>query len=313
VLTQLRIYTKTMVDVGLFGEMVVHQIKVYERDDADNVSWEIWSREEEQDEYVVTDGGNITLDYIPFEPFYTNRKGFLVGEPALQALAEKNLEHFQSSSDQRNILHFVRSAILFRKGFKEDEIKKRVAIGPSRMHSTTSDKADMKYVEHSGKGIDAGQKDIEHIEEQMQLLGLEPLMRSQPGTRTATEKALEFAEESSDMKSWVRVLEDVLDRALVITADWLNESYESKVDINDQFSMLQEGDVVQLITLWKERGLTSESLLEALKTRGYFDDSFDVKEEVDRLKEERQNDLTLLPVPSAPLEAPDGTNGPGIV
>lgn len=313
VLTQLRIYTQAMVDVGAFGEMMVHQIKVYARDEEDNVTWEMWSREEAQDEFVPTDGGSLTLDYIPFEPFYTNRVGFLVGEPALQALAEKNLEHFQSSSDQRNILHFVRSAILFRKGFKEDEVKKRVAIGPSRMHSTTSDKADMKYVEHSGKGIDSGQKDIEHIEDQMQVLGLEPLMRTKPGTRTATEKALEFAEESSDMKSWVRVLEDVLDRALNITAEWLNEAYESEVDINDQFTMLQEGDIVQLIMLWKEHGLTSESLLEALKTRGYFDEGFDVAAEVDKLREERKNDLSLLPMPSAPFPAPDKTNGPGIV
>ena len=106
--------------------------------------------------------------------------------PPLMDLAWMNLAHWQSYSDQRSILRFVRIALLFVAGLDDEEMEKPITIGANRTFRSKNPNAKMEYVEHTGKGVEAGQEDLNKIEGRMQTLGLRPYT-SRPGTVTATE------------------------------------------------------------------------------------------------------------------------------
>src|SRR6185295_4553940 len=97
-------------------------------------------------------------------PVYLNRTGFMTGEPPLEELADLNVAHWQSSSDQRNILTVARVPILFGTGIEGNE---KLEIGASSMIRTSDPNAKLTYVEHTGAAIGAGERDLERLEFQM--------------------------------------------------------------------------------------------------------------------------------------------------
>ena len=99
-----------------FGTREVKQVKVFrmvpgDTDEQNLVTFEIWRQDTTKgstgDWLIYQPATKISQYFIPIVPYYTNRTGFMVGEPPLQDLAEKNLEHWRVSSDHAHILHFV--------------------------------------------------------------------------------------------------------------------------------------------------------------------------------------------------------------
>jgi maltooligosyltrehalose synthase len=79
--------------------------------------------------------------------------------------------------------------------------------------------ADMKFVEHTGKAIEAGAKSLSDLEDQMIQAGAELLVK-QPGHRTATESANDAEANKCDLQRIVEDFEDSLDQALQMMADY---------------------------------------------------------------------------------------------
>ena len=146
-------------------------------------------RKNDKDEWVEHETGVFTdakgnlLSVIPFRFFYGIKKSFGVGQSPLIGLAYQNIEHWQSSSDQQNILHVARVPILFSKGFDENDTI--TASANTRLNSSSTD-ADVKWVEHSGAAIGAGAESIEALEERMRQSGAELLVKKDIAS-TATE------------------------------------------------------------------------------------------------------------------------------
>jgi hypothetical protein len=97
-LTQVRIYECTNESVGEWGEQKVEYVRVYNES-----TWEVWRKTSTDKEYIKTDEGNHTYPGVPLHTFYTDRTGFMTADPCLFELAELNVAHWQSMSDQRNI------------------------------------------------------------------------------------------------------------------------------------------------------------------------------------------------------------------
>ena len=215
-LTQFR-YRDDQVEYGDdFVETQVAQIRVLTRTDA-GVTWETWRKNQgtASGEWELYGEGIISMMEIPVVPVYINRTGFFAGMPPLSGLAEVNLAHWQSSSDQRNILHVARVPILFAKGWADS--KDPVEIGASRLLMQTNDNADLKYVEHSGAAIGSGRDDIKDLEQQMQVLGLE-LMIPTKGSQSATGATIDQAKMTAPLAMMAKALEDAMENALQFMA-----------------------------------------------------------------------------------------------
>ena len=177
-------------------------------------------------------------------PVYLNRTGFMTGEPPLSELADLNVAHWQSQSDQRNILHVARVPILYGAGFEEADT---IEIGASSMVRTTNPNAKLEYVEHTGAAIDAGDKDLQNLEFQMQQMGLQ-LLVPQPG-QTATGEIRDDAKEMSPRAMMAAALGDAIEQALGFMAEYrgLGADAGGSVEVNTDFGIVGSADATTLL------------------------------------------------------------------
>jgi len=268
---------------GEFGTKEVETIRVYTTD-----GWQIHTKNDK--EYVLTEEGTHTYpDGIPLVTCYVNKDGFMTAQPPLEGLAWLNLAHWQSYSDQRNILRFARAALLFAKGLTDEEMEKEVVLGPSRMFRSTNSEADMKFVEHTGKAIEAGRQDLLDLEERMTVLGLEPLL-SRPGNQTATGQSIDEAKSQSSIQAWIRSLELALYNAIVIAAKWTGEtlSDDFTIDIYNDFgvSIRATADIEALIKMRQAGEIDRETFLREVKRRALLSEATDIEEVISRIEAE---------------------------
>lgn len=232
VLTQIRIREWVTEPLGEFGEEEVEQVRVIYPD-----RWEIW-RQKAKGEWQIFKSGPNVLGEIPLVTIYTGRTGFQEAKPPLMDLANLNLQHWRSSSDQENILHVVRVPILFGKNMARASQRAErgvadagsaaagwnatapITIGAGRMISGPGD-SDLKYVEHTGNAISAGRQSILDIEDRMVVMGLELQVR-QPQVQTATQKVIDTAESDSELHRMVKNLQAGLEIGLHLLARWGN-------------------------------------------------------------------------------------------
>lgn len=245
-------------------------------------NWRLYRRTAGPDESswsVVGEGSTAPIQDIPVIPVYAERLGVYQSDPPLEDLADLNLAHWQSYSDQRHILHTARVPILFGAGLEDDMAK--LVIGPNRLVKTAKPNATLQYVEHTGAAIEAGRKDLEDIEMRMARMGLELLIPHRPGEVTATERAINKAESESDLQIMARSLQDALKRALEMMLKWQGIVGEVEVDVNSSFQLkiADTSELAELRELRMAGELTRRTLWNEFKRRGVLSDDFDPDEE----------------------------------
>jgi hypothetical protein len=262
VLTMLRLMECVEEDDGDFGTRKIEQVRVITPG-----HWATY-RQNDKKEWILHDEGAMSLQYVPLVTFYTKRAGFMTAVPPLTDLADLNVAHWQSSSDQFSILHTARVPILAITGVNDGD---EVSIGAkSAMMLPTG--ADAKYVEHTGAAIEAGRLSLQDLENQMRAMGAELLAETQVST-TATQNAIEDSEQKCQLSMMVEGLEDALDQSLFIMHDWMKLNYAGSIDIFDDFSsdaILQTAGpfVTALVQLVNARMLSKEDAFDEMKRYG---------------------------------------------
>lgn len=289
-LTQVRIKECVTEDDGEFGEKEVEQIRVVEVG-----KWTTYRKNDKGDAWVIHLTGTIQtakgvpLSVVPIVPVYVNRSGFMQGKPPFAKLAELNVAHWQSSSDQRNILHVARVPILYGAGFLKDE---SIKIGASEMVQSSSSEAKLAYVEHTGSAINAGRDDLKDLEFQMQAMGLQLLVPT-PGGKTATGEIRDDAKINSPLAMMARGLQDALEQAFVIMVEFAGETFARKQDggsivVNTDFGV-QSGnaaDAQMLLDAVNANQIDKETFWSEWQRRGILSDSFDPEVAKARIAEE---------------------------
>lgn len=309
-LTQLRIREDTVEPSGEFGEAVVCRIRVWTLnfEVVGNgvpeikavVRWQLY-REDGQKVWVSDGEGSLEkMDRIPFVTFYVARTGFMTADPPLEDLAWINLAHWQSSSDQRNILRFSRHAQLFGAGIEESEIKNSIAFGANFALFAKNANAKLEMVEHSGTAIGAGQADLVALEEQMVIVGLTPQLK-RTGSPTATAVALDTATSDSPLVASARHAEQALEAGFDFAAKWMEmEDVENDVSIAEEFGLsLRSSEYIKtLIESRKNGDISRETFLEELRRLGVLSETFNIQREMQRIESETPTPPTPTPAPT---------------
>lgn len=208
--------------------------------------------------------GSLGVSYIPLVTLYTNKIGFMQAQPPLLDLAFKNIEHWQSSSDQRYILKWARFAILYLTGVDQEE-GEEIHFGPTTPIITPNPDARIGFAEHSGRGIEAGFKDLETLKEEMAYMSLDPMLRK-TGNVTATARALDEASSVSQLASWVQALKNAIETGLSYMADRARLQTGGSININEDFSMsVADNDVKIVLEAYKDKLIPRKIALEALQ------------------------------------------------
>lgn len=290
VLMQLRLMECTTEDDGPYGEKVIEQVRVLEPG-----KWELWRKRKDQagaEEWFLHLEGVTTLKEIPFVPLYGKRIAFMVGAAPLLDLAFMNIEHWQSKSDQQNILHVARVPILAVIG---DEEKKSVTVGStSAVHIPLG--GDMKFVEHTGKAIEAGRLSLLDLEDRMRQAGAE-LLVIKPANQTQVQTLSDNEQGRCAMQRIAEDLEDGIDQALQLMAEWVGEKSGGHVTIFKDFGALSLAEASgELLLKSAQTGkLSDETYRSELKRRGTLSPDVDEEEEKRRLEEQPPPLGTITP------------------
>lgn len=291
VLTSVRIYEATFESDGDFGEEFVERIRYITE-----TEWQLWKLamdpKTKKSQWIMEASGPMTLGYIPLRTFYTKRTGFMTSEPPLEDLAWINVAHWQSSSDQRHILHVARVPLLFGQGLGEDADS--IIVGPNRLINGPEN-SDLKYVEHSGKAIESGRLDIQDLEDQMKIMGLELLLPStRGGGQTATAKSLDYADINSPLQFMARGMADVIEQTFMDIAAWQKQPTDNagSVKVNTDFgiTLRDAADVQALIQSRLAGEISSETFWGELKRRNILSEDFDAVAEAKLITQEEAAD-----------------------
>lgn len=248
-------------------------------------SWELF-KQGENGGWALDSEGRHSFPGVPLCTAYAERQEFMQSRPPMQDLAELQLCHWQSYSDQRNILKYVRMAMLSKTGISQEEYDKPSVIAPNEVLKSINPDARFGYVEHSGAGVEAGRNDLKDIEERMETLGMQPLVAS-TATSTATGKAMDENKNDTTIQSWIRSLEALLEEAYGMAATWLGKELpdDFSVDVFNDFGVdgarAGEGDL--LLRARAQGDLTRLTMLREMKRRGILSDGVDVDAENDEL------------------------------
>lgn len=225
---------------------------------------------------------------ITVVPFYANRTGFFAAEASLEDLADKNVEHWQSASDQRNILHFARVPILHATGRNSEDGPLEISAGTAT--TSTNPQAKLEWVEHTGQAIEAGRNDLKDIEFQMQVLGLQLLVA---GTETATGASLDAAKETAPLAMMADNLKDALEQALRWFTMYQGSEQEVTVKVNKDFgvSMLSAQELTVMLTAVNTGNMPRRVFVEEMKRRGFIAEDTDTEGYLDSL-DSQPPDLT---------------------
>ena len=222
---------------------------------------------------VPNDLGKIGLITI-----YANKIGYMQAAPMLEELAWLNLRHYQKLSDLDNIEHVANVPFALATGVPADELN-NVTIAAHRMLKTSSEKANVKYVEHSGAAIEASQNSIEMLENRMTAMGAEMITPKVATRETATGKTLDSTKSISTLQNLVVDLEQGLAKAFQIAGEWLDIGIPApKVNIGDKLSLTVDANLLtSLIDLARQNNMSFEDLAAEMKRRNMLSDSTELQ------------------------------------
>lgn len=276
-LSQLRLLEVESVEDGEFATMDIEQVRVLRRG-----SWQIWRKAESagKEAWVIHSHGRTTLKRIAFVPVNAKYPGSMVARPPLLELAHANVEHWQSKSDQQNILHVARVPILFAKMLGEGGI----TVGAGSAVKSESPDGDLKFVEHTGAAIEAGRVSILDLEDRMRQAGAE-LLVIKPGNITESQTHADNEQGSSALQKIAGNVEDAADQALQLMAEWVNEPEGGHVTVYKDFGAATLAEAgAELLFKGASTGLLSaESYFNELKRRGILSPDLDWEAEQERI------------------------------
>jgi Domain of unknown function (DUF4055) len=290
-LSQLRLLESVEEADGDFGTKLIEQVRVLEPG-----KWSTWrkAKEADPDSWALDKEGVTTLTVIPFVPIYGRRDDFMIGCAPMLELAHANVEHWQSKSDQQTILHVARVPMLFAKDIGTET---EIICGAGAMINASSATADVKYVEHSGKAIEAGRVSLLDLEDRMRQIGAE-LLVIKPGKATTVQVMAENEQGMCDLQRITESMEDAIDQALDLTAKWLKEAKGGHATIYKDFgaATLAEASAELLYKMRSSGSLSLETLLSECKRRGILSPEIEIDQEIVRAKADAPVETTQVTV-----------------
>ena len=291
ILTQFR-YTETIEEddpENEFGTKYVEQIRVL-----DVGRWRTYRKTGKADGWALHEEGTNSLSFIPLSIFNPGQTGFLTSVPPLMELAHLNIKHWQSQSDQDNILHVARVPILVSIGVSDgiDEngmpVKWEMTIGSSSAVRIDNADGDLKYVEHTGAAIKSGSESLADLKDEMRMSGAKLLQKDKQATKTAAQADEEAAVELSPLETMAGLLEDCIDNILYFFAAYSKKPSGGHCQVRGNFDVDYAPEVnLPLLKSFTDSGyLSQETLFTETQRRGVISSELTWEDEKQRIEDQ---------------------------
>lgn len=286
------------------GYFAIYEQRTHE-DQKTGQSTTVWEMVEEGE---LRKSATELWDRVPFYTYIASnaKKGPVEVKPPFQDLAYLNVRHWQSTADQQNILDHARFPMLAVSGFQgpirtpvqDDEGTPTLVehapftVGPRTVLTTSDPAGKWYYVEHTGSAIEAGSEELERLEDQMRVSGVDPLLPKGPGDQTATERSIDESKARAPLEVWARNLGNFMENAIEGMAEWVGADIEVTVHVNTEVG-LGVGDATEMQNIIQLRAMGEISrwtLYQEMMRRGLLGPNFDPRLETMRMALENPDD-----------------------
>lgn len=262
----------------------------------------------QQASYEMVDEGTHPVGRVPYVPIVLKRqprnrnKGRdpLQSRPCLYALAWKNVEHWQVSSDERNVLHYSGAPMILVTGVKQEDEDEAIAVGAGAQLVSSNHDTMASYVEPSGVSAKSLADRTKILEDQMTALAQAPLMRVANVTATGIQSDDKTTQAKS--QTWAERLEWGIYNAFEMAQRWVDGG---KGELPEDFDVAvfrdftlgaRSADEMRILGEARGRGdLSRETWLREAIERDQLVTVDDVDEELERIEAEGPEPSTFMP------------------
>lgn len=300
--TLTRVRIKECVNVPVAGSWDytdIEQVRVWYREPTGLIRWELWREDEKADQWNMVEEGATTFKSIYLVPFYTNRTGYMLGEPGFQNIAESTLEHFQLKSDYQAALEMCNFGMYWATGVPDDF---QMKVGPRQSLTASQPEAQFGVMETTGAAVTLSLDAIKAVEARIEVAGVD-LRVERAGTVSATAAAIDSADTNAGLVAIAGGFSDSIELMFQYFAEimGLDASNAGEAAVCTDFAT-KTGTDAGLQSLDKARAIgdiSREAYVSELIRRGELDESFDVEADAELLSQQLP-DLSTIVAPIKP-------------
>jgi hypothetical protein len=216
------------------------------------------------------------LNHIPLVPFYAKKTGVYESQPPFKSIYDLNWRLYNYDSWQWRNFAYAGNPILKIWGETEDQKEgaQQVMAVNRAMRFSSKDDGDAEWLEFSGTNIQKLSEEIEKIKRDISTMGVSMLTsKHDKTTQTATERAIDAAQEEGSISSMAVSLEYALNKAYAIYQEMSGgaEPIGDEISVNREFitQLLEAQDVQQLTSLYLNGVISKDKLLDELISGDY--------------------------------------------
>jgi hypothetical protein len=235
--------------------------------------------------------------------------GALPEKSMLYDLAQLNLQHYQDTADYQNGKHYTAIptpiAIGLSPEYDDQGRPKPMFIGGTRFQYFPNTEhvtgADVKFLEFTGQGMKALADGINHLENQMAILGAHIIANEKRGVETAEALRIHRIGENGVLASFTRNISDQITKAVRLCAVWNGENETAldnwSINFNTDYDLTEENTqtLAVLLTGRAAGEIPVMSLYLGLKSLNLIPEQWDFEEFLAEREKDRKAVLEALP------------------
>lgn len=265
----------------------VQYIHAYWRD-----RWELWKSTVSSGQtaagYEKIAEGKLTLDEIPVAVYMPGTaKSDFTSRPALMDLAQLNIWYWQATSEQNDLMAFVRLPVWTVVGASEqtgpDGKPKPIPFGPGNVIYLPNG-GGVQSAGVNPASVEAGRQDLRDIEDAMATYGLQIMRESTSLRVTATQVEQRTRESNSQLKNWALDYKDFLENCLRLVAKWWGLDDGPSAQVNDDYANSASMDYI--LQLYDKSVISKETLAAFAVRLGILPDDFNYADEVAKIAQD---------------------------
>lgn len=265
-----------------------------------------------EDVYPLMNGQ--PLDFIPFYFIGPDGTDGTLDDPILIDLVDLNLKHYMVSADYEHGCHMTGLPTPVVSGYAREfdqagqPIESKFYIGSTTAWVFPDANAKASFLEFTGTGLGALEKNLDRKEAQMAAIGARMLAPEKTGVEAAETLAMRHNGENSILAAIAIAVSEGLTKALKVFCEWAGQSSAAvKFEISREFiPVIADAQLLtQLMALVQGGHMDAESLFDWLKRADFVHH--------DLTFEEMQARIDAMPPPApapAALPSPDNPADP---
>jgi hypothetical protein len=215
------------------------------------------------------------FDYIPF--IFDND----IECPPLLDLANTNIAHYRINADYEHGCHFTGLPTAVVSGYQKMDNSEKLYIGSQSAWVFSDPQASAKFLEFTGQGLGALERNLDRKEQHMAILGARLLAQDKKAAEAAETAIIRRAGENSILENISITLSQNINKALVILSEWAGFNTPATIEINRDFlgSQMTAQDITALVSSWQSRAISKNTLYYNFKQGELYPDGMTFEDE----------------------------------